>query len=250
MDGGKSRRADQQPGGDLAAEFSRTARALFSSASVQDTLARVVVLAVATIDGCDFAAVCVVADDDCMLPACTDSLVAEVDELQHGLGEGPGLDAMADRVPHWADDLDGDPHWSRFAPAAAAKGIRSMLALPLFTNHIVGALTLYGRGPAAFQADDRANGLLLAALAGLAFSSAQSHEDEERRTANLHAALDSREVIGQAQGILMERERITANEAFDMLRRASQHLNLKLREVAQNLVDTGEKPDTGPTKQH
>ena len=88
--------------------------------------------------------------------------------------------------------------------------------------------------------------MILASLASLALSAAQTHEDEERRATNLHGALATREVIGQAQGILIERERITADQAFDILRRASQHLNLKLGEVAQNLVDTGMRPDTGP----
>jgi AmiR/NasT family two-component response regulator len=64
----------------------------------------------------------------------------------------------------------------------------------------------------------------------------------------LQAALSTREVIGQAQGILMERERISATQAFDVLRRASQHLNRKLRDVAQDLVDTGDEPDTGPKR--
>ena len=73
------------------------------------------------------------------------------------------------------------------------------------------------------------------------------HEDDKRRAANLLAALGTREMIGQAQGILMERERITACQAFDILRRASQHLNRKLREIAQDLVETGETPDTGNT---
>jgi len=67
----------------------------------------------------------------------------------------------------------------------------------------------------------------------------------EHQAASLHVALANREMIGQAQGILMERERITAEEAFDILRRASQHLNVKLRDVARNLVETGERPDTG-----
>jgi len=93
---------------------------------------------------------------------------------------------------------------------------------------------------------DRAKGVILASLASVAITAARSLEDEERRIDNLHTALSSREIIGQAQGILMERERITADQAFDILRRASQFLNVKLREVAQNLVDTGERPETGP----
>ena len=109
-----------------------------------------------------------------------------------------------------------------------------------------GALNLYARYPLAFGVIDRGRGLLLAAMAGLAYSTALTHEEDERREANLHAALATREIIGQAQGILMEREHLTSVQAFDILRRASQHLNRKLRDVAQNLVDTGERPDTGP----
>ena len=124
-------------------------------------------------------------------------------------------------------------------------GVRSVLALPLAANGNLGALNLYARYPAAFGVVDRAKGVVLASLANLALSAAHSHDDEERLVDNLHSALSSREIIGQAQGILMERERIAADEAFDILRRASQHLNLKLREVAQTLVDTGERPDTG-----
>jgi AmiR/NasT family two-component response regulator len=86
--------------------------------------------------------------------------------------------------------------------------------------------------------------VLLAGLAAVAFTAATTHEDDARRLDNLHAALASREIIGQAQGILMERERCSAEQAFDILRRASQHLNIRLREVAQNLVDTGEHPDS------
>jgi AmiR/NasT family two-component response regulator len=123
-----------------------------------------------------------------------------------------------------------------------------VLALPLTANGTNGAVNLYARYPAAFGVVDRAKGVILASLASVALSAAHSLEDEERRIDNLHSALSSREIIGQAQGILMERERITADQAFDILRRASQYLNIKLREVAQALVDTGERPDTGPPR--
>jgi AmiR/NasT family two-component response regulator len=81
-------------------------------------------------------------------------------------------------------------------------------------------------------------------LASLALSVAHSHEDEERRAASLHAALGSRETIGQAMGILMERERITAGQAFNVLIRASQHLNVKVRDLARDLIVTTD-PNTG-----
>ena len=87
---------------------------------------------------------------------------------------------------------------------------------------------------------------ILASLASHALAAANSHEDHARRALTFQAALSSREIIGEALGILMEREKISADQAFDILRRASQHLNIKLREVAQNLVETGEDPVTGP----
>jgi hypothetical protein len=176
--------------------------------------------------------------------------VAEIDALQHDLVEGPCLDAIEQGLTFYADELGDDTRWPQFGPRAAAKGMRSMLALPVFGNGTLGALSLYARLPQAFGVIDRGRGLLLAALGGLAASAARSHEDEERRASNFHAALVTRELIGQAQGILMERERITADQAFGILRQASQHLNIKLLEVAQNLVDTGEGPDTGERSPH
>ena len=232
--------------GDLALEVEAAARELFGAGGMEDTLAKVVELAVVTVDGCDLAGVFLFDGDVIATPAHTDPLVAELDACQQEYGGGPCLDALRDMLSFYAEDLSDDPRWTRFGPEAASKGVRSLLAIPLRANGTIGALNLYGRYPKAFGVLDRAKAHLLAALAALAFVVARSHEDEERRAANLRTALISRELIGQAQGILMERERITAEQAFDILRRASQHLNIKLREVAQALVDTGEKPDTGP----
>jgi hypothetical protein len=178
-------------------------------------------------------------------PVCSAPIVVEMDALQHSAGGGPCLDALGGAGIVYAEDLDEDLRWPTFAPQAVAKGIRSVLALPLDFNGAPAALNLYARYPRAFGVIDRGRGLLLAALGGLAFTTATAHEEEERKATQLHAALATREMIGQAQGILMERERISPDEAFDILRRASQHLNLKLRVVAQSLVDTGERPETG-----
>jgi uncharacterized protein YjbJ (UPF0337 family) len=230
---------------EIALNFSETVRILFSAGSVTDTLASVVDLAVATIEGCDFAGIFLIEGDLVTTPVHTHLIVVAVEALQHQTGEGPCLDAIAHRLIFYADDLNNDPRWPHFAPHATTAGIRSVLALPLAANSHLGALNLYARYPAAFGVVDRAKSAILASLANLALTVAKSHEDEERRADNLHAALASRETIGEALGILMERERITAGQAFEILRRASQHLNVKLREVAQNLVNTGEDPDTG-----
>ncbi|MEJ7583133.1 MAG: GAF and ANTAR domain-containing protein [Acidimicrobiales bacterium] len=175
--------------------------------------------------------------------ASSDPMVVELDRAQFGAGEGPCLDAVAARHPTYAEDLAGDSRWPTFGPSASAAGIRSLLALPLSSQRS-SALNLYAHLPDAFGATDRAKGLIFATLAGIALDAAADRADEERLVANLKAALRTRELIGQAQGILIERERITADQAFEVLRRASQDMNLKLREVAQSLVDTGETPGT------
>ena len=233
---------------EIAESFAETALVLFSAGSVTHTLASIVELAVATIEGSDFAGIFLIDGDVVTTPVHTDPIVVEIDALQQQTDEGPCLDAVAHRLIFYADDLDKDLRWLHFAPRATAAGIRSVLALPVAANSQLGALNLYARYPGAFGVVDRAKASILASLASIALSVAHTHEDEERRVDNLHAALTSRETIGEALGILMERERITANQAFDVLRRASQHLNIKLREVAQHLVDTGESPASGPVR--
>jgi hypothetical protein len=236
-------------GGDYASEvgtnLSETAMALFSAGSVEDTLQQVVERTVATIEACDFAGIVLMEDQRIVTRFQTDAIVAEVDALQQSAGQGPCLDAIAQGDTIYADDLAEGDRWSFFGIEATERGIRCLLTLSLAANGIEGALNLYAQYPRAFGVLDRTRALILASLAGLVLAAARSHEDEERRAQNLHAALVTREVIGQAQGILIERERITADQAFDLLRRASQNLNRKLREVAQDLVDTGEWPQPG-----
>jgi GAF domain-containing protein len=246
MDPISRERTGLDPVSELTSNFAETARILFSAGGVHATLEQVVAIAVETIEGCDFAGLFIMEGNAVVAPVMTDPMVAVIDALQHQTGEGPCLDAIALGVMVYGDDLNTDERWPKFGPQAAAHGIRSALALPLTGNGVSGAVNLYATFPVAFGVLDRAKGVILASLASAALSAAHLYEDEERRIENLHSALSSREIIGQAQGILMERERIAADQAFDVLRRASQFLNIKLREVAQTLVDTGEKPETGP----
>ncbi len=231
---------------DLTATVAQTV-SLFAADTVQGALDQVVMLSVATIEGCDFAGIFVREGKSVTTPVSTDPMVIEMDALQHESAEGPCLDALAGAGVVYVEELDGDPRWPTFSSRAVEHGMRSILALPLDFNGAPAALNLYGRYPGAFGVIDHGRGLLLAALGGLAFTTATAHEEEERKATQLQAALATREMIGQAQGILMERERISSDQAFDILRRASQHLNLKLRVVAQSLVDTGERPETGLT---
>jgi ANTAR domain/GAF domain len=229
---------------DLESNFSEVAVALFAAGTVQGTLQLIVDLAERAVDGCGAAGILVDDNGTVVTAAASSALVVVVDRLQIEAGEGPCLDASVEGSTFYASDLMDDPRWPTFGPSAVAAGIRSVLAYSLSENR-PSALNLYARLPAAFGATDRAQGLLFATLARLALDSAEERAFEERRSLNLTEALRTRELIGQAQGILMERERITGDQAFEVLRRASQHMNVKLREVAQTLIETGRSPDTG-----
>ncbi len=229
---------------ELERNLAEVARALFGTGTVEGSLQLTVELAVATVEGCDAAGIFVVRDGRVVTAAASHPLVVELDEQQFANDEGPCLDAMAGRGMTYATDLADDDRWPSFGPAAAQAGIRSALALRL-SDRPISALNLYAHLPGAFGATDRAKALIFATLAGVALDAAEERAGEEKRFANLHEALLTRELIGQAQGILMERERITGPQAFDVLRRASQHLNVKVREVARTLIETGEAPPTG-----
>jgi hypothetical protein len=226
---------------DLEASLSDVAVQLFAPGSVADTLQHIVDLAERAVDGCDAAGVLVIQDGRVSTAAASSSIVKELDQLQIGANEGPCLDASTNGVVLYAEDLAGDRRWPTFCRHAAAAGIMSVIAFPLSPDRS-SALNLYARRPRAFGEADRAQGQLFATLARLAFDSAKVRAADDARAANLVDAIRTRELIGQAQGILMERERITGEEAFDLLRRASQRMNIKLRQVAETLVETGQAP--------
>ena len=234
---------------DLAASFAEISRALYSAHTVQETLHRIVAFSVGAIEGCSGAGISFVQGDQIVTPVWTEQRVLEVDTMQYTTGQGPCLDAIAHGASFYAQDLLTDPRWPDFGPRAAQAGMRSLLSFCLFGETPLGALNLYAQLPSAFGATDRAKGVIFATHAGVALAAAQDVEDatqalavEIERLDNLHGALASRQVIGRAEGILMQRELLTADQAFDLLRRASQHLNIKLREVAQHVVDTGDLP--------
>jgi len=247
---------DADPTVSLADNVSEIIRRLFGPDTVRGTLDQVVVLAGATIESCEYAGLSLTAvAAGSGIPTATlvphsHPMAAEMDELQRRNDEGPCLDAISHNASFYAEDLATEERWPSFSHAASAKGVRSLLALPLSntmqsSTATYGALNLYATYPSAFGVVERSKATLLAAIAGSAITATQTHVDEERKAQNLQAALLSRTIIGQAQGILMERERITADQAFDILRRASQHLNRKLREIAQDIVETGERPEIG-----
>ena len=195
-------------------------------------------------DSCDDAGLCRAPGQ--AFQAMTSSLMTAVERVETETGQGPCRDALSGLAWVYVPDLLDDQRWPKFSPEASRLGMRSALAYRLSVQgETLGALQMYATLPGAFNATERAQGLIFATYAALALALARERRVEEARIENLETALASRDVIGQAQGILMERERITADQAFQLLRRSSQHLNRKLRTVAQDIVDTGTSPPEG-----
>ena len=132
-------------------------------------------------------------------------------------------------------DTLADVRWPEWAAKVATLGVRSVLDVPLATSRTVGVLGLYSPDPDAFAADDEAVAHILARHASVALASAR-HEE------TMAQAIDARKLVGQAMGILMERFDIDGDRAFAVLKRYSQDTNTKLRDVAQQLIDTRKLP--------
>jgi GAF domain-containing protein len=226
------------------------AQHLFTPDSVEEVLARIVTAAVDVIDGADLASLSVLAGGGIKTPAYTDPLALHLDELQYDTGEGPFVaTTVGGHLPYLeVSDLAAHPGWSTFRLLAGNQGIRAVLSLGVFTSgsagrragrrpgwRTLGALNLYARRPGAFNHNARDVGLLLAAYSAVALAATA-------QTSQLREALCSRDVIGQAKGILMERRKLTADEAFEVLRRTSQRLNIKLRDLAARITATGAEP--------
>lgn len=214
------------------------AMSLHDEASVDQTLERVLEYAMKAV-ACNHAGVLFVhGKKQVETVAATDELVARLDQVQVEHQQGPDLDVVrrpADAVI--VDDVLGDDRWPVWASAVAEAGVRSMMGLRLYTSSTtIGSLNFYARTPRHFTAEDIDVANIFARHAAVALSSA-------RETANLWRAIDARRLIGQAQGILMERFAVDADQAFAVLRRYSQDRNLKLHQVAERLIATRRLPE-------
>jgi GAF domain-containing protein len=223
----------------LADRLSALARSLELQPDLQSILDTVVRAAVGTVPGATDASISEIQRRrDVKTLAATGELPRAADHAQYDLGEGPCLDALYDQETVRLSDLNAEKRWPRFVVRARELGVGSMLAVQLFVDaENLGALNLVSRQAYAFDDESEHVALLFASHASVAMSG-------ERVRGHLKAAVTTRELIGQAQGILMERFKITGEIAFHMLMLISQDSNRKLRDIADDLVATGELPAT------
>jgi GAF domain-containing protein len=226
---------------DVAQALRDVARSLEAEPDLQHVLAAIVASVTGTVPGAEHAGVSLREGKLLHTVASTSDLTKRINNVEHELDEGPCLQALLDHHSYRIDDMSQDTRWPRFAAAAEAHGVRSMLGYKLFTSgRNLGALDLYSSKRNAFDADSEVIGELFAAHAAIALIGS-TQQAEFRR------ALSSRDTIGIAKGILMQRERISDDQAFNLLVSTSQNANIKLHDLAEWLVDnvnnTASRPD-------
>jgi GAF domain-containing protein len=219
---------------DTAAEL---AALLLSTESFDDLLRGVAELSVQLVDGAATASITLAERGRVITVASADPIAMQIDQHQYERGAGPCLDALRTASVVHVADLRGERRWAGFDAVMLRHGMTSVLAVPLMVRDgAVGVLNLYAGGGAGFAEPDRQLAQALAGHAAVALTAALRTYDHVSLTDNLRIALSSRSVIDQAIGIVMSRERCSADEAFDVLRKVSQQRNTKLRHVATELV--------------
>jgi hypothetical protein len=229
----------------LAEVFTSLGVDLAASADVGTALEIITATAVRVVEGAGHAAVTTVRQGKLETVAQTSELPLRVDRIQYELGSGPCVDAVLERAVFRCDDLRSDPRWPEFGRQAVdLTGVLSMLSFRMFFEEtsLIAGLNLYSTKPEAFSDEAETTGLLLATHGALALQGAGRREQVQ----HLERALSSNRDIGMAMGILMARHLLTKEQAFDLLRVASQHSHRKLGQIALDVIEVGELEYPGP----
>jgi hypothetical protein len=228
----------------LVVALRQAARELAGRRSIRDleeTLRQIVAAAVDSIPGVDAGSISITEHGRIETRHPTSEAIGKLDNTQSELREGPCITALEDPPPNGlvvAEDFGGADaeRWPRFAPYVVEAGYRALMSTQLASGAgLRAALNLYSATPNAYDENARTMAGLFGVQASLLLYGAET-------AAHLQRAVDSRDVIGQAKGILMERFRVTSEHAFRMLVSSSQNTNIKLVEVARWLTETGDQP--------
>lgn len=234
-----------RPERSLASQLSELTEVLLDTDNVAGVLAHVVAATAELVPDADLVSVTLRSPDGRFYtPVETNPMARELDELQYRCGHGPCVSAARKEGPghvHSAD-LAAEPEWPVFGPGAVRRGYRSVLSTTLVPTarppRLAGGLNIYSAEPGKLGTPEtRDAALLLAAHASLALAGTEAVRLADLQEAQLRAALSSRDVIGQAKGILMHRRGISADEAFELLSRTSQDLNHRLADLARLIVE-------------
>lgn len=223
--------------GNFAERVADAARSLTGKSGKDDTLLGIAEAAVELVAGCDVAGVCVLRHGRHDTCAHTDASVQHLDDLQRELAEGPSMTELNSMDVIYVPDLTAQLPWPRWGKKVVEEaGIRSYLGFRLFTDaDSIGTLNLYAFEPDGFSYQDRLDGMVVAAHSAVALDASVEQEQ-------LHTALTSRQLIGEATGMLRVQYSLTTEQAFGVLKRISSEQNIKIFAVATHVVETGKVP--------
>jgi len=212
--------------------------------SMAELLQTIADLAKTVMPGNPEASVSLLVKDRPTTVASTGQLATDLDETQYERGHGPCLHAARTGELTEIADTRTDSRWQDYMPRAVEHGNLSSLSTPLVIDdeEVTGALNVYARRPHAFDEDSRTAATKFAPYAAVAAGNLHAYHAARDRADNLQTALETRGVIDQAKGILMDRHKLTADQAFQVLAQMSMKTNRKLRAVAHDLVHAGELP--------
>jgi GAF domain-containing protein len=213
---------------------------LLGAENTQSVLQRVVHLVQQVMPAEAEASITLVRDEQATTAAFTGEVALRLDEMQYGRGYGPCLEAALGGQIVGITDARSEGRWPDYVATFLEAGLLSSVAVPVPAPNLVAGLNVYARQTDAFSDQDRRVLGEFAAYAAAALTNLDALQDARELAENLQRAMEFRPVIEQAKGILMERHKLTADQAFRLLAEASMHTNRRVRDLAVNLVLTGE----------
>ncbi|HEV2886034.1 MAG TPA: GAF and ANTAR domain-containing protein [Jatrophihabitans sp.] len=222
----------------MAASFAELARELAARTDENDCWTGIVQAALRTVPGTEHAGITILRGGKFSTVAPSSELPRRVDAIQYELSSGPCVDAILQQCIFRTGDLSQDTRWPEFGRRAAGEhGVFSMLGFRLYLENAdtIGGLNLYSTQRDAFDESAELTGGIVATHAAIAMTGVRHRSQAE----NLRLALESNRQIGVAMGVLMSRQHVTRQQAFDLLRIASQHGHRKLADIAMDVAETG-----------
>jgi GAF domain-containing protein len=221
--------------------FDELGRMSFAEHSLESVLQKVTDLAARVLPGEPVTSVTIVDGGRSSTVAASGRLALDLDRVQYAQGSGPCLEAALTGQLVEVLDTGADDRWAPFPRVAAEQGCRAVLSFPLPPQELItGGLNVYARTSHPLDERSRDVAERFAAYAVVPVSNMYLYESAVERAGHLQAALDSRAVIDQAKGILMERHKLSADQAFSALAQVSMASNTKVRDIAEHFVRTGE----------
>ncbi|MGH3969946.1 MAG: GAF and ANTAR domain-containing protein [Mycobacterium sp.] len=240
VDTGSGRSPVRAGAADPATVFAALAEIIYQGSDPREVYAAICVAATLVVAGCDHASLLVHRGGQFVTVGASDQIAQHIDDLERAVGDGPCLDAIEEETPQIETDLTAPKLWPQLATRLVAETpVRGAMGFRILVDrHKTGALDLFSDTPNRFDTQSAGQAIVLASFASVAINAMAQGED----VATLRRGLLSNREIGKAVGMLMLLHGVSEGEAFDVLRRYSQELNIKLADVARTVVENRGHP--------